>query len=282
MIDTRRHPIDRTNPETAGWVVSCLLHGGLAIGAVLFLQNLRLAPQAEPFTWDVAMTASSPMATPSPRGTAMAQRVLPPTPPILTRSTTTDLSPAQTTLSEPEQDEMATTPPPLIEPTQPASTASSYAVPSPQHATAAPTHSMPPAQLDSSPATAELSAHQQTDPAPGPRVTTNTHSQQSTPIKADYGWLSELMARWIEDLDKRYPVMLRTEGIQGKVTLTAVLHEDGVLSDVRVAKSSGNAMLDQVAVEDVRKGPPITLSHPLERPHMPVKFSIIYDLKTAR
>lgn len=90
------------------------------------------------------------------------------------------------------------------------------------------------------------------------------------------------MARWIEDLDKRYPVMLRTDGIQGKVTLTAMLHEDGVLSDVRVTKSSGNAMLDQVAVEDVRKGPPIRLSRSLERPHMPVKFSIIYDLKTAR
>jgi TonB family protein len=90
------------------------------------------------------------------------------------------------------------------------------------------------------------------------------------------------MARWIENLDKRYPAMLRTEGIQGKVTLTAMLNEDGALSDVRVAKSSGNAMLDQVAVDDVKKGPPITLSRPLERPQMPVKFSIIYDLKTAR
>jgi periplasmic protein TonB len=282
MIDIRRHPIDRTNPETAGWVVSCLLHGGLAIGAVFFLQSLRLAPQAEPFTWDVAMTASSPMATPSPRGTAMAQRVSPSTPPIPTRSTTTDLAPAQTTLSEPEPDEMATAPPPLIEPTQPASTASAYAVPSPQPATTTATQPKPPAQLESPSTTAELPGHQQPAPSPGPQVATNSHAEQVKPIKADYGWLSELMARWIEDLDKRYPVMLRTEGIQGKVTLTAVLHEDGVLSDVRIAKSSGNAMLDQVAVEDVRKGPPITLSHPLERPHMPVKFSIVYDLKTAR
>lgn len=282
MIDTRRHPIDRTNPETAGWVVSCLLHGGVAIGAVFFLQSLRLAPQAEPFTWDVAMTASSPMATPSPRGTAMAQRVSPSTPPMPTRSTTTDLSPAQTTLSDLEQDEMATAPPPLIEPTQPASTASSYAVPSPQPATTTDTQPKPPAQHESPPATAESSAHQRTDPSPEPQVATSAHSEQSKSIKVDYGWLSELMARWIEDLDKRYPVMLRADGIEGKVTLTAVLHDDGVLSDVRVAKSSGNAMLDQVAVEDVRKGPPITLSHPLERPHMPVKFSIIYDLKTAR
>ena len=87
------------------------------------------------------------------------------------------------------------------------------------------------------------------------------------------------MAQWIEDLDKRYPAVLRTEGIQGKVTLTAVLHENGVLSDVRVVKSSGNAMLDDVAVEDVRKGPPVQLARSLDRPQMPVKFSIVYDLR---
>jgi periplasmic protein TonB len=100
--------------------------------------------------------------------------------------------------------------------------------------------------------------------------------------KANYGWLSDLMAKWIQDLDKRYPAMLRTEGVQGKVTLTAVLHQDGLLSDVRVAKSSGNATLDLVALEDVRKGPPIHLSRPLDKPQMPVRFSIIYDLKTAQ
>ena len=267
MIDTRRHPIDRANPETAGWVVSCLLHGGLAICVAFFLQSLRLAPQTEPFTWDVAMTASSPIATPSPHKTAMARRMSPPTPPAPMEATT-DLAPTQPMLSKPEPGETATTTPPLIEPTQPATTP-----------TAQPNL---PAQHESSPATAELSAYQQTNPSPGPQVATNSRAEQFKPIKPDYGWLSELMAKWIEDLDKRYPVILRTEGIQGKVTLTAVLHEDGVLSDVRIAKSSGNTMLDQVAVEDVRKGPPISLSRPLERAHMPVKFSIIYDLKTAR
>lgn len=281
MIDTRRHPIDRTNPEAAGWVVSCLLHGGLAIGIVFFLQSLRLAPQTEPFTWDVAMTAPSAMTTPVPHRTAMARQVSPLTPPTPMQATT-DLAPTQPILSKPEPGETATTPSPVIEPPPPASTASSYAVSSPQQASTAPTHLIPPARLDSPPITPELSAHQQMDPSPEPQVATNTHTEQFKPVKADYGWLSELMAKWIEDLDKRYPVMLRTEGIQGKVTLTAMLHEDGVLSDVRVAKSSGNAMLDQVAVEDVRKGPPIRLSRPLERPHMPVKFSIIYDLKTAR
>lgn len=284
MIDTARHPIDRTNPEAAGWVVSCLLHGGLAIGAVLFLQNLRLAPQAEPFTWDVAMTASSPIAASSPPERTIARPVSPPTPPAPARSTT-DPTPAQPTLSKPEPVQTAVTSSPSIEPElkpATASTASSYATPSPQHVPAAPAQPMTPAQIDSPPTTSDLLTPQQTEPAPAPQVATATHPGSSKPLKTDYGWLTDLMARWIEDLDKRYPVMLRTEGIQGKVTLTALLHEDGRLTDVRVAKSSGNAMLDQVAVEDVRKGPSIMLSRPLERPHMPVKFSIVYDLKTAR
>ena len=99
--------------------------------------------------------------------------------------------------------------------------------------------------------------------------------------KADYGWLADLMARWIEDLNKRYPATLRAQGVQGKVILTAVLHENGLLSDVRVVKSSGNTALDEVALGDVRNGSPVNLSRPLERARMPVKFSITYDLKAA-
>jgi protein TonB len=112
--------------------------------------------------------------------------------------------------------------------------------------------------------------------------TSTTSTDQLKSTKADYGWLTDLMARWIEDLNKRYPATLRTEGVQGKVMLTATLHENGLLSDVRVIKSSGNATLDEVALDDVRNGPPINLSRPLERAHMSVKFSISYDLKTAR
>jgi TonB family protein len=100
--------------------------------------------------------------------------------------------------------------------------------------------------------------------------------------KPDYGWLAELMAKWVGNLEKRYPVSLRTEGIQGKVTLIAVLHDDGRLSDIRVTRSSGNEELDRVAVEDVTKGAPIVLSRPLERPQMPVKLSLVYDLRSAR
>lgn len=90
------------------------------------------------------------------------------------------------------------------------------------------------------------------------------------------------MAKWLEDLKKHYPATARQEGVHGKVVLVAVLHEDGTLTDVRIAKSSGNALLDQAAIADVEQGPPIKLSRPLGRPQRTIKLPISYDLKTGR
>jgi protein TonB len=128
----------------------------------------------------------------------------------------------------------------------------------------------------------EAPSPQETAASTEPQVAALSPAGQAKSAKADYGWLADLMAKWIGELDKRYPAMLRTEGVSGRVTLTAVLHHNGTLSDVRVVKSSGNALLDQIAVEDIQNGPPVRLPRPLERPSMPVKFSIVYDLKTAR
>lgn len=109
-----------------------------------------------------------------------------------------------------------------------------------------------------------------------------TPPNQSGTTKPDDGWLSTLLGKWIADLEKHYPATLRLEGVQGKVALVAILHENGTLSDVRIAKSSGNTLLDQAAIADVEQGSPIKLSRPLGRPQRPIKFSISYDLKTGR
>lgn len=109
-----------------------------------------------------------------------------------------------------------------------------------------------------------------------------TPPNQSSTAKTDDGWLSEQMGKWIADLEKHYPATLRMEGVQGKVVLVAMLHENGTLSDIKIAKSSGNTLLDQAALADVEQGPPIKLSHPLGRSQRPIKFSISYDLKAAR
>ncbi|MDH4344182.1 MAG: TonB family protein [Nitrospira sp.] len=273
----------QTGPLAASWLVSCLLHGGLAVAAISFVQRMQLAPQADPFQWDVAMVA--PLSS-LPGATSRSGAMAPPSPALQQQA-----PPAGKQVQERTRPVTPPAPVPIVEISpelhqEQAPPDSVPSVPSPQVA-----------RQDLSGPSADLvmSAQERLTVLPESQVAkdspvdssstmivSSAPPNQLTPTKADYGWLTELMARWIEDLNKRYPATLRTEGVQGKVTLTAMLHEDGLLSDVRVAKSSGNPALDQVALEDVRSGPPITLSRPLERHQMPVKFSISYDLKMAR
>jgi periplasmic protein TonB len=275
---------DQTGPMAASWLVSCVLHGGLAVAAIFFVQRMQLAPQADPFQWDVAMVAplsSSPgstsqsatMAPPTPAsqpqtppvGRPVQQRTIPVTPP----------APIAEVSSEPHQEQV----PPDVVPsaaTLPTPHVVRQDLSDPSADLVMPAHESSTAPLES-----QVAKDSPLDSSSSVMASSAPPNQLRS-TKSDYGWLAELMAQWIENLNKRYPATLRTDGIQGKVALTAMLHEDGLLSDVRVVKSSGNPALDQVALEDVRSGPPIKLSRPLERRQMPVKFSISYDLKMAR
>lgn len=367
MHNSPLQSLDRTGPMATGWLVSCLLHGSLAFGAVFFVQRMELAPQAEPFKWNVALVESSSTmpppdpdisappdqartaSTPAPPQTASSARAaesapepthtsvespapspplvpavaekpaptmppLPPPPiaelssdplreqnPVPQAKEAPDQSSKQADPIEPSAPSVAPSPHPIqtsspvqspnvavIPPHDSTSTVAAIASPTldppSRHASLTATEQIPSAKIEPPAVIKEAQS------VPLSTATSTSRSQvaalaptaQPNPSKMDYGWLADLMAGWIQELNKRYPAVLRTEGIEGRVTLTALLHDDGKLSDVRVAKSSGNAMLDQVAVEDVTKGPPVTLSRPLERPHMTVKFSIIYALKMVR
>ncbi len=298
-----------------GWLVSCLLHGGFAIAAILFTQRLQLAPQAKPFQWDVAMAAvssssldsiaavrSRPSTTPaSERSAATADsrtrsgrpRIETAVPLSSSHTAPTHEQPSPTTQASP--DLLPQSPSLAAEPMDrseheslPHPVATGSEAPGPPAQMELPTQPYPisgqpqPTLQHQRVSSAEDEITQPPSIASVSAVPSPANMGESRPTRAQYGWLTDLMANWIEDLNKRYPALLRTEGIQGKVTLTAMLHDDGLLSDVRVIKSSGNRALDQVALEDVRNGPPIKLSRPLERPHMAVRFSISYDLKTVQ
>ena len=262
------------------------------MAAIFFVQRLQLAPQADPFQWDVAMVAplsslsgstfkAETMALPrptrqpqvssvkdvSPEGKQVQQRIRPTTPPAPTPIAEVSSVPHQEQLPPDSVPTAATLPLPKI---------AGQDLSGPSTDLVNPAHERSTAQLES-----QVAKDPPVDSSSS-MIASSAPSDQLRSTKADYGWLAELMARWIEDLNKRYPATLRTEGIQGKVTLTAMLHEDGLLSDVRVVKSSGNTALDQVALDDVNSGPPIKLSRPLERPQIPVRFSINYDLTMAR
>lgn len=44
--------------QAIGWFLSCAFHGSLIIGSFFFVQQVRLAPQPEPFKWNVAIVSS--------------------------------------------------------------------------------------------------------------------------------------------------------------------------------------------------------------------------------
>jgi len=286
------HP---TGPMTASWLISCLLHAVLAIAALFFVRHLQLAPQMEPFQWDVAMVtplSSSEQSAPALQPTTLPTPAIQPPAP-----SRTSVSPARQSV-EPARTE----PPPLpkseswpdssqeqllqsespLSSTTPTLSTESLSPVTPQHFPT-PMPEQATLQHDGSSTMMDSPPHVESLLNPSsPTIASISPVDQVKSTKADYGWLTAIMAQWIEDLNKRYPAILRTEAVQGKVILAATLHENGLLSDVRIVKSSGYTALDQVAVEDVRNGPPVYLAHPLDRAQIPVKFSISYDLKTAR
>ncbi len=48
-----------------GWLVSVLLHGTVVLAAILLVKQIQLAPQDEPFKWNVAMVSPTQPVTPA-------------------------------------------------------------------------------------------------------------------------------------------------------------------------------------------------------------------------
>lgn len=96
--------------------------------------------------------------------------------------------------------------------------------------------------------------------------------------KADYGWLMRALLGRIEEL-KNYPVMARMNRWEGKVILRAVIKDDGQVLMVEVQESSGRSILDNDAMETLKKASPLKLDHPLGKPQVAIVMPISYSLR---
>ena len=95
---------------------------------------------------------------------------------------------------------------------------------------------------------------------------------------ANGGSLGSLDQR-IEQL-KRYPLQARTRHWEGKVILEAVIRDDGTIVKLRIDESSGHAILDQDALNVVKKASPLALKHPLGQPQITILVPISYNLES--
>ncbi|MDF0676450.1 MAG: energy transducer TonB [Nitrospira sp.] len=101
--------------------------------------------------------------------------------------------------------------------------------------------------------------------------------QQAPAGRADYGWLIESVSKRLAEL-KRYPTSARSNGLEGKVLLRAVIRADGQLAEVTVQKSSGYEELDMAAMETIREASPLHLRHELGRAQIAITVPLVYSL----
>ncbi len=107
----------------------------------------------------------------------------------------------------------------------------------------------------------------------------NTQPATSRPAsKPDYGWLADALYRKIDHL-KRYPSVARLNHWEGRVLLRAAVRADGQLVDLDVAESSGHPVLDQDALDIMRRASPLELKHALGKPQVVVNVPISYTLR---
>lgn len=77
-----------------------------------------------------------------------------------------------------------------------------------------------------------------------------------------------------------YPPGARRQDVTGVATVAFTIHGDGRLGDIRVAKSSGSEVLDQAALETLRRlGSYRPIPAGTGRARWPVRVPIVFDLR---
>jgi len=94
---------------------------------------------------------------------------------------------------------------------------------------------------------------------------------------ADSAWLSQTL--WgLMNSRKRYPLMAKRMGVEGKVLIQAVIDERGQAAQVEIQQSSGSPILDQDALALLRSILPLTSDKFRFAPRTTVVIPVAYAL----
>jgi protein TonB len=131
----------------------------------------------------------------------------------------------------------------------------------------------------STPQTVEATARvEQTAPVAASQTPVERPAMVTAQTKADYSWLTqELLSRL--ERSKRYPYAARMNRWEGRVVVQAVVRDDGQVVSLRIAESSGHAILDNDAMELIRKISPLHLKHPLGQTQVALLVPVGYSLQ---
>jgi protein TonB len=76
-----------------------------------------------------------------------------------------------------------------------------------------------------------------------------------------------------------YPLAARRQSLRGTVELDVALDPSGRVRDVRVARSSGAGILDDAAVDILRRLDPLPLPESLPRRPLLIRLPLVFDLR---
>jgi protein TonB len=142
----------------------------------------------------------------------------------------------------------------------------------------APVVNQSPTVNHSAPQTVEAPARvQQAAPVAASQSHVESPAMVTAKTKADYSWLTqELLSRL--ERSKRYPYAARMNRWEGRVVVQAVVRNDGQVVSLEIAESSGHTILDNDAMELIRKISPLHLKHPLGQTQVALLVPVGYSL----
>ncbi len=262
--------------QSQGWLVSVLLHG-LGIAAALFAME-ALEPSLQPslFQWEISMVEA-----PTHRESKSAEPVVQPPPSSVKPSPPVRQTKPMIAEQPLVQQDVAVP----VETTQMVKDVVQNADPVMEYAAVASTESEP----VTSPSVVETPMESSEQPvieqrAPAEDIASHTEHRLveyrqvlHRDMRADYGWLRDMLWGRIEEL-KRYPSLARTNHWEGKVVVSAVIRDDGEVTGVQIAESSGRPVLDEEAMAVMKKASPLRLKHPLGQRQITILIPISYRL----
>jgi len=303
------HRSDAPRLYALSWTLSLLLHG-LVIGAALVLvAKVHLPPQPEPFHWVVSrieMPSPPNVSNRAARTDAAPTQPAPQPRPVEAQPVAGTIAPAPPLQASMQQAVPAIAPLPQVSPQpMPGESEALPALPAPPApptvAATLPTAGQTPAEAphqsqasplmqtrqepleqtrsevrdvttaqDTSTTVASLTPTLQ----PGPPA----QPAQGTQTTINYGWLAQAIQARVEQW-KHYPHIARANRWEGRVVVRAVIGEDGRLLELKISESSGHSLLDEAALEVLKKVAPLPLTQPLGRPQVVVQVPISYRLR---
>jgi protein TonB len=97
-------------------------------------------------------------------------------------------------------------------------------------------------------------------------------------VPGEYGpYLARFRQRVQEALV--YPLAARRQGAQGTVELDVWLEASGRVRDVRVVRSSSNALLDEAALETIRRLGAVPFPESLPRRPLLIRLPLVFQLQ---